>query len=80
MSTSKSQARPGVSGIRVYGYPTLEKSTLSMLHSDWLSYYQAICYSGEKRRLWTQNNGGWIAFGWIKLFCLDIFDQLVGFY
>ena len=27
MSTSKSQARPGVSGIRVYGYPTLVKST-----------------------------------------------------
>ena len=28
----------------------------------------------------NQSNGGWIAFWWIKLFCLDIFDQLVGFY
>ena len=26
------------------------------------------------------NNGDWIAFCLLKLFCLDIFDQLVGFY
>ena len=24
----------------------------------------------------NQNNGGWIVFCWLKLFCLDIFDQL----
>ena len=27
----------------------------------------------------NQNNDSWIAFFQLKLFCLDIFDQLVGF-
>ena len=54
-----------------------------MLRSDWLSYYWAICYSplvAESAGNENQNNGGWILFCYLELFCLDIFDQLVGFY
>ena len=54
-----------------------------MLRSDWMSYYQAICYRplvAKSAGSEDQNNGGWIAFYKLKLFCLDIFDQLAGFY
>ena len=53
-----------------------------MLRCDWLSNYQAICYSplvAKSIGFENQNNDGWIAFLHLKLFCLDIFDQLVDF-
>ena len=48
-------------------------------------YYQRyVLIGGATTRLYVmahyQNNGGWIAFCLLKLFCLNIFDQLVGFY
>ena len=50
-----------------------------MLHSDWLNFYLAICYSPL-----VAKSAGFLAekkgLNWLKLFCLDIFDQLVGFY
>ena len=55
-----------------------------MLRSDWLSYYLAICYSplaaksaGFENQLkqWRLNRA-LLA----KVVCLDILDQLVGFY
>ena len=54
-----------------------------MLRCDWLSYYRAIFYSplvAKTVGFENQNNDGWIALRQLKLFCLDIFDQLVGFY
>ena len=52
----------------------------SPMRSDWLSYYYAICYSPL-----VAKNAGFLAAkkelkSCFKLFCLDIFDQLVGFY
>ena len=52
----------------------------SMWRSDWLSYYYAICYSPL-----VAKNAGFLAAkkelkSCFKLFCLDIFDQLVGLY
>ena len=42
-----------------------------------------LCYSQLVAKFTgfeNQNNSGWIAFCWLKLFCPDIFDKLVGFY
>ena len=51
---------------------------LSMPHSDLvellLGYSPLVVKSAGFE---SQNNGGWIAFCLLKLFCFDIFDQLV---
>ena len=48
-----------------------------------VEYYQCcfpIGWATNSAGFETQNNGGWLAFCLLKLFCLDIFDQLVEFY
>ena len=57
-----------------------------MLHSDWLSYYQAICYSplvAKSAGLLAAKKDESLALARLIFFfflILDIFDQLVGFY
>ena len=54
-----------------------------MLRSDWLSYYYAICYSSlvaKSAGFLAEKKGLKSSFNELKLFCLDIFDQIVGFY
>ena len=54
-----------------------------MLRSDWLSYYYAISYSpliAESADFFGGKNGLKSSFNQLRLFCLHIIDQLVGFY
>ena len=54
-----------------------------MLHSDWLSYYEAICYSplvAESAGFLASKKDLSLALTSSFLFILVIFDQLVGFY
>ena len=50
--------------------------------ADWLNCYQAICYSAlvAKSACFLAPKNEKASFNQLKLFCLDIFDQLVGFY
>ena len=55
-----------------------------MLRSNWLSYYWAICYSpltsSESVGFLAAKKGLKSSFNQLNLFCLHVFDQLLGFY
>ena len=54
----------------------------SMVHSDWLSYYQAICYSPLVARIagfLAGKKGLKSSFNQLKLFCLNIFTSQLDF-
>ena len=72
----------GISSLRPIPAFSKIQSIINAL-SDWLSYYWAICYSPlvvKAPAFWRQKKGFKSSFNQIKLFCLDIFDELVGFY
>ena len=51
-----------------------------MLRSDWLNYYQAICYSQSRKAPALKTKWRLHRVLLAKVVYLDIFDQLVGFY
>ena len=57
-----------------------EEKRVSLLIIKSFSKIQLVVYY-QSASFENQNNGGCVAFCWLtELFCLDIFDQLIGFY